>query len=130
MSTPPALVEWRHRNKERVAEISRKSYLKNKDKINAAARQWKRDNPEKFKSIKLKYDYGITLEEYTKILLDQNSSCAICGRHQSEFKLALAVDHCHTTGKIRGLLCGPCNTGLGHYEKKHVQYKQYLEGVR
>ena len=36
------------------------------------------------------------------------------------------IDHCHMTGKIRGLLCGPCNTGLGVYEKKKDLFKRYL----
>jgi hypothetical protein len=44
----------------------------------------------------------------------QDFRCAICQRHQSEFKISLAVDHCHETGTVRGLLCYPCNTLLGY----------------
>ncbi len=43
----------------------------------------------------------------------QQGQCGICQRHESEFTRKLAVDHCHETGRVRGLLCGPCNTALG-----------------
>lgn len=58
-------------------------------------------------------NYGITHKEYYKILIEQNESCYICKRHESEFDRKLAVDHCHTTNIIRGLLCGDCNKALG-----------------
>ena len=60
--------------------------------------------------------FGITLDDYNRILKSQNNRCAICngtetGRIASKY---FAVDHCHTTGKVRGLLCNHCNTGIGH----------------
>ena len=58
--------------------------------------------------------YGISSEQYQEKLKYQNYGCAICGKKQTT--KALAVDHCHTTGKIRSLLCGPCNTGLGQFQ--------------
>ncbi len=61
--------------------------------------------------------YGIDQNQYNFLLKQQNDSCAICLKHKSEFKKALAVDHCHSTGKIRGLLCAVCNKFLGHYER-------------
>lgn len=61
--------------------------------------------------------YGLTAEDYNQIYIAQQGCCAICGKHQSEFKQRLAVDHNHTTNKVRGLLCVSCNTCLGHYEK-------------
>lgn len=62
----------------------------------------------------LKKNYGISQEDYDKKLVYQNYGCAICGKEAKTKKLA--VDHCHTTGKIRDLLCGPCNTGLGQFQ--------------
>lgn len=47
------------------------------------------------------------------MLARQCERCAICNRHQSEFKIALAVDHDHETGRVRGLLCKPCNIAIG-----------------
>ena len=57
--------------------------------------------------------YGITLADYNRMFSDQEGLCGICGRHQIEFKNRLHVDHCHETGKVRELLCGECNTGIG-----------------
>ena len=62
----------------------------------------------------LKRNYGISSEEYQEKLKYQNYGCAICGK-QATTK-ALAVDHCHETGKVRELLCGPCNIGLGQFQ--------------
>ncbi len=61
----------------------------------------------------LKHRYGITLKDYEFLYEKQKGCCAICGRHSSEFKRRLAVDHNHKTGKVRGLLCVNCNRFLG-----------------
>ena len=80
-------------------------------------RRLREENPEKTKEMyrrhNLKHFFGITPEDYDKMLEKQRSLCAICERHVSNFKKRLAVDHCHHTGKIRGLLCASCNSGLG-----------------
>jgi len=57
--------------------------------------------------------YGISLKEWDAMFMSQSGCCAICNKHQSNFKYRLAVDHCHKTGKIRGLLCQNCNTAIG-----------------
>ena|ERR1700730_4342225 len=62
---------------------------------------------------RLKRQYGISLEEYERLLALQNGACAICRRKS---KRMLCVDHCHKTGRVRGLLCVRCNTGLGLYK--------------
>lgn len=59
--------------------------------------------------------FGITYTEYQAILKDQGEVCLICGRSPSEATRRFAVDHCHKTGKIRGILCSDCNIGLGHF---------------
>jgi hypothetical protein len=59
--------------------------------------------------------YGIDIETYNLLLLQQNHSCLICGVHQKELTKRLAIDHCHQTGKVRGLLCAKCNKGLGQF---------------
>jgi len=53
--------------------------------------------------------YGITVFEYLFMRENQQSACLICGIHDTN----LVIDHCHSTGKVRGLLCGRCNKGLG-----------------
>ncbi len=59
----------------------------------------------------LAYKYGLTLEDFYAILDDQDDECAVCGATCPHH-----VDHCHRTGKIRGILCRACNTGLGHFK--------------
>jgi hypothetical protein len=58
----------------------------------------------------LRKTFGISLEEYNQLLQKQENSCAICKTPQTQLKRALAVDHCHTAGKVRGLLCNLCNS--------------------
>lgn len=77
-------------------------------------RQWVEKNPRKAKNSRLVYSTGITLLQYEDMLKNQLSVCAIC-RHISQDSTPLAVDHCHKTGKIRGLLCRPCNSALGFF---------------
>lgn len=83
---------------------------KNRDDV----RKWRKIHPDKQKNLHLKRKYGITLKEYKEILLSQDNRCSICNRHKDDFKIHLAVDHNHTTGKVRGLLCSNCNNVLGH----------------
>lgn len=63
--------------------------------------------------------YGITLSDFDKMYADQGGACAICAvpiAHTSEDRhMSSAVDHCHTTLKVRGLLCFHCNVGLGKF---------------
>ena len=80
--------KYREENKEKLLEIERKS--------------------------KLKRAYGITPLQYDEMFEAQNKSCAICGTKKPGGRTKLFfIDHCHSTGKVRGLLCMRCNTGLG-----------------
>lgn len=75
--------------------------------------------------------YGITLEQYNGMFAAQNGLCKGCYRHQSTLKRALNVDHNHSTGEIRGLLCDGCNIALGAVrENKEVLTRlvSYLGG--
>ena len=103
---------------------SKKHYTKNKDKILARMRDRH-----------LELTYGVTNEEYQQMLIKQDSRCAICFTHESSKARNgsiknLSVDHCHTTGKIRKLLCSKCNSMLGMAnESKETLYAaiKYLE---
>lgn len=67
----------------------------------------------KEKNKKLKQVFGITIDDYNKILEQQENKCKICGKEAKTLNKNLSVDHCHATGKIRGLLCTHCNSLLG-----------------
>ena len=72
------------------------------------------NNPDVNRRSALLRKFNITLEEYEELLVKQNGLCAICKEpERSKRKKYLAVDHCHETGRIRGLLCSTCNVGLG-----------------
>lgn len=62
--------------------------------------------------------YGITVAGYDRMLAEQGGGCAICGSADPRGRARsphFQIDHDHDTGNVRGLLCAPCNTGLGHF---------------
>jgi hypothetical protein len=61
----------------------------------------------------IRKSFGLTAHEYYEMLMRQDGECAICGDHERGQRLA--VDHCHETGEVRGLLCRPCNAALGAF---------------
>lgn len=73
----------------------------------------KRPDYAKQRNWMLKHRYGTTQNDYDELLKQQNYHCAICDKDSREMTYLLHVDHCHTTHKVRGLLCSPCNTFLG-----------------
>jgi hypothetical protein len=68
---------------------------------------------ERARDMRLRREFGITLAQYNAVLEFQGGKCAICNRPVREFKTRLAVDHSHTSGLLRGLLCWRCNKALG-----------------
>lgn len=102
---------------------------------NKRLREQNKLNPRQRKNIKLKNVYGITIEDYEKLLDKQKNVCAICEKpestkHNLGMVKQLAVDHCHKTGKVRGLLCSHCNTALGKFydnEDYLIAATEYLQ---
>jgi hypothetical protein len=90
--------------KERVASTaSAKEYQ----------RVYRKKNPLATKGADLKKHFGITIDDYFDMLDSQGGGCAICdGRENGRYEY-MSVDHCHKTGRIRGLLCSNCNRGIG-----------------
>ena len=75
-------------------------------------RQRRKDSPDTEWSAQLKYKYDITIEDYRKLYAEQEGKCKICGIECESFD----VDHDHKTGRVRGLLCKPCNKGIGQFK--------------
>lgn len=73
--------------------------------------------PVNWKETHLKAKFGISLDDYIKLAVEQDGKCAICKQPETQLRggklKMLAVDHCHTSGKIRGLLCVACNQAIG-----------------
>ena len=107
---------WYDKNKDKLRRYSKKRYIKNK---------------QYHYEYRIKKTFDISIEEYNEMFSKQNGECAICGIHQKDLNRRLAIDHCHTTNKIRGLLCGKCNCGIGNLEdniellKKAIKYLSY-----
>jgi len=95
-------------NTKKGKEAKKNSYLKNKIRL---------------KNNKLIRNFGITYDEYIKILNQQNGKCVICGKTEKENGKMLAVDHDHNTNKVRELLCASCNLVVGFIEKNDLNFK-------
>ena len=114
--------EYRQANKEELNAYHKEYQQANKEKINSWHKEYYQANKEKIaariKEYKLKKKYGITLKEKKAMLKKQNNKCKICSFkfNENNFKSTSCIDHCHTTNKIRGLLCRSCNVGLGHFK--------------
>lgn len=102
-------------NKPRYRAYSRERYLVNREARCARQREYAKQNPEAVRRTYLR-KYGLTLEDYDRLLLAQGGACAGCKgppRGRGERNGWYQVDHDHITGRVRGLLCGPCNVALG-----------------
>jgi hypothetical protein len=98
----------------------------------AVTSAWNKRHPERSKLNKwrstLKLVYKITEQEYNALYNKQDGACAICKTKHPR----LAVDHCHSTGTVRGLLCTKCNTGIGMFSDKYDLVKaaaDYLQAT-
>ena len=79
-------------------------------------RSWQAKNREKLRCYRIKASYGLSCEEYDKLWEQQKGLCAICATEPCCGRSALYIDHNHTTGEVRGLLCNQCNFGLGAFK--------------
>jgi len=109
------------RNHEERKEANRAYRVEHRDEINAVMRlKWSSD-PEYRKCHNAqsaeghrRRRYGVTPEDYERMLKEQDGCCAMCKRY---FGRALRVDHCHKTGRVRRLLCHGCNVGFGFFRE-------------
>lgn len=122
-----AQAKWRAANPEKTraqARIrSRKRYAANPEKSREASRKWRAANPGHFRLPR----YGLTPRAFEILKNLQCNACAIC---KKSFSTTPYVDHDHTTGKVRGLLCNTCNIGLGRFKDSPVHLRaaaNYLE---
>lgn len=120
---------WRLKNRAKCNEYQRGWRAANRDKALAATRKYAAKSKELRRSSRLTALYGVTAEQYDAVLERQNGVCAICKNTTTDGR-RLAVDHCHYTGKIRGLLCFHCNTAIGRLgdtAEKVARAVKYLE---
>ena len=98
-------------------------------------KEWRKRNPKKYKAAKRRATaarYGLTDEHYQEMYADQEGRCEICG----QWFEVLAIDHCHGSEKVRGLLCTACNTAIGQFKdsidtlKSAIHYLQKYSARR
>lgn len=112
--------KYREENKEKRNEYSRKYYHEKEKKDRSEyfkqyrldniekKRQYDREHKREYKKRHRAQRYGITVEEYNKMLEEQNGVCKICGSNEK-----LCIDHDHKTGEVRAILCSKCNSAIG-----------------
>lgn len=111
------LAEWRKQNPEKYRAQLKAYRIRNREKIKERNRQWYLAHKEQFYKSKrkshLKIEHGMTPEQYEALWEKQGKKCAICKRTESEAGARFHVDHDHSSGVRRGILCPKCNHALG-----------------
>lgn len=113
-----------------------------RERADVRAAAWRRDNPERARAISqksrgkacpvkkrdraLRKKYGITVDDYVQMLAEQSGRCQICEMPPAAGKM-LHVDHCHESGRVRGLLCNLCNWYLGKLDANPRALARLLE---
>lgn len=128
---------FRSRCKECSRAHGKAYYKKNKDRIHAKDKRYREENPDRVRDSRLRHWYNISLEQYNKMLKEQDYVCAICKRHNIAGK-SLSVDHNHKCcpGKrscgdcVRALLCFKCNTTLGQFEDDEGYLQETLNYIK
>ena len=111
--------KWNKRRREKRDEINaakRAKYAEDPEVqayYKTRAKQYRVENPHRRRHAELKARYGLTPDQYDAMLVSQNNACAVC---KCEFIKTPHVDHCHDSGKVRGLLCFNCNRAIGHFQ--------------
>lgn len=124
-----------------TADVKRKAkqaeyYQKNKERARLNGARWKKANPDKIRlknrKLQLKTQYGLEWDTFVELFNKAEGKCEIChkplqlaGAKEDVIESA-SVDHCHTTGKVRGLLCRSCNVALGHFKDSRLHLENAL----
>jgi hypothetical protein len=149
-----ATARWRARNQGRINAKRRTEYAANPEpgrracsrwraahpqQAAARTKRWREANREKALDASMRCRFKIGLEQYTAMFEAQSGRCAICRNpervidHHTKRPRRLAVDHCHKTGRIRGLLCHDCNVAIGLLRECRAYLEaaiEYLERFR
>jgi len=106
-------------NPEKAREDARKWAVEHPEHRAATQSEWHKKNKDRIAAYQRRRLYGITEQQYQQMFSRQSGKCAICGfqflsSSRGNRRVSPHVDHCHVSGKVRGLLCNPCNRMLGY----------------
>ena len=113
--------KWMEEHPDRMKELQQKNREKHLETMKARSKAWYQANKERASRnsrISKLRQYGMTLEVYDAMMEEQKWHCPICGVELSKEETATSprIDHNHETGKVRGILCMKCNSGLGMFK--------------
>jgi len=121
------------KNKERLVQEARDKRAKDPDKHKGYVYKWKSRNPDR-ERVRNLAQFGLTIEDYDAMHEAQGGVCAICKHPETSSRggkvYRLAVDHDHTTGQVRGLLCFKCNSAMGSFEKRNVPLENVIKFLK
>lgn len=111
------LVHWCKKclNRSRYISLKKNNPVKFAEKKRKAGAAYRKLHPDQNRANKLRSYFGMTIADYDALLKAQDGKCRIC--RTPPIKSRLCVDHCHVTGKVRGLLCRRCNSAIGLFQE-------------
>lgn len=124
-----AAANYYRNNRERVRIRAKEYGMKNRERLSAANKRYRESHKNEIKNMILRRMYGISLESYESMFRAQNGGCKICGKQNLDGK-RLYVDHNHTTGTVRGLLCKKCNSGIAYFFEDEGLLNSAIEYLR
>jgi len=121
--------DYYQKNKDKIKERNKKWYNEHKDYMKPRMKKYSHDyyqqHIEEIKEYHITRLYGLSLSEFNAILEQQDYKCAICGK-PLENRKNVHIDHDHETQRVRGVLCGSCNMGIGQFgDNPSVVHKAY-----
>ncbi len=130
--------KWAEANPEHVKKLNREKslahYQRNADATRAAMRErakarWAAMSVDERRDFKLREVYKISLSEWQALLAAQGDKCAACGTSEPGGR-GWQTDHCHTEGRVRGILCMWCNTGIGLAKENPDTLQAWIDYLR
>lgn len=125
--------EYYKKNKGRISAHCKKYYEKNRDRLRERHRQNYQKNKDKISFTEREKRTGWTKERFLETLNSQDGRCKICSTQMvtgKKSKASMCADHCHKSGKQRGILCKKCNAGLGQFDDSVELLQLAMEYLR
>lgn len=119
--------EWRKKNPEKEKAKQDRYQLRNKEKLKERRQAYLKKKPQWSREFMLRKRYNLTIAEFDKMLEEQGGKCAICFATEPGGRGSFHVDHNHTTGEVRGILCASCNLMLGKTDDNTDKLKRAIE---